>query len=146
MTVRPFRICIQSDWSAKISMSNPDSSKTIALGMLGAVLGGCLGYVIFHWMARQGMYALVIPPALVGLGAGFFAQRRSQVLALTCAIAGLALGLFIEWRFRPFKADASLQYFLTHVHLLKPLTTVMLLLGAIFSYRFALGRSSGRSA
>jgi subtilisin family serine protease len=55
-------------------------------------------------------------------------------------VAGLALGLFTEWRFAPFIADNSLLYFVTHVHALKPITILMLALGAFLSYRLALGR------
>lgn len=123
-------------------MSDSRESKTIALGLLGAALGGCLGYYAFFWIVRQGFYALILPPGLLGLTAGVFARRRSMPLAILCSVAGLALGLFTEWRFAPFKADESLPYFLLHVHLLKPVTLIMLALGAFFSYRLALGRDS----
>lgn len=113
--------------------------KTIALGLLGAALGGCVGYFAFFWAARQGFYALILPPALLGLTAGWFARCRSTPLAIVCAIAGLALGLYTEWRFAPFIADKSLQFFLTHVHQLKPFTLLMLALGVFLCYRFALG-------
>ena len=56
-----------------------------------------------------------------------------------CALAGLALGLYTEWRFAPFKDDASFPYFLTHVHRLKPFTLLLLALGVFMCYRFALG-------
>ena len=113
--------------------------KTIALGLLGAALGGCVGYFAFFWAARQGFYALILPPALLGLTAGWFARCRSTPLAIVCAIAGLALGLYTEWRFAPFIADKSLQFFLTHVHQLKPFTLLMLALGVFLCYRYALG-------
>ena len=114
-------------------------TKAIALGLLGAALGGCVGYFAFFWAARQGFYALILPPALLGLTAGWFARCRSTPLAIVCALAGLALGLYTEWRFAPFIADKSLQFFLTHVHQLKPFTLLMLALGVFLCYRFALG-------
>src|SRR6185436_16220605 len=116
------------------------------LGLLGAVLGGCAGYFAFFWISRQGFYALALPAAFVGLGAGLCARRRSSLLAVLCAVAGLALGLFTEWRFAPFVADKSLSYFLGHLHLLQPLTWIMLALGAFLSYRLALGRDGKTSA
>ena len=123
-------------------MSEPLRLQTIALGLLGAVVGGAIGYLAFFWIARQGFYALILPPGLMGLTAGLCARSRSRPLALVCGVAGLALGLFTEWRFAPFVADNSLVYFITHVHALKPITMLLVALGAILSYRLALGRDS----
>ena len=125
-------------------MNESSQPRTIALGLLGAALGGCLGYFAFFWIARQGFYALLLPPALLGLGAGLCARGRSVFLAVICSVAGLALGLFTEWRLAPFVADDSLAYFITHVHTLKPITMIMLGLGVFLSYRFALGRDTKR--
>lgn len=121
-------------------MNESSQPRRIALGLLGAAIGGCLGYFAFFWVARQGFYALVLPGALLGLGAGLSARGRSVILAVICSVAGLALGLFTEWRFAPFVADDSVAYFSTHVHTLKPITLIMLGLGAFLSFRFALGR------
>ena len=123
-------------------MTKPLRLQTIALGLLGAAVGGAVGYFAFFWIARQGFYALILPPGLMGFTAGFCARRRSTPLALVCGVAGLALGLFTEWRFAPFVADSSLLYFITHIHALKPITMLMLALGAFLSYRLALGRDS----
>lgn len=120
--------------------------KVVILGLLGAVIGGCVGYFAFFWISRQGFYALALPTAFVGLGAGLCARRRSSLLATICGIAGFALGLFTEWRFAPFIADNSLTYFLTHLHLLRPLTWIMLAIGAFLSYRLALGRDDNTTA
>jgi hypothetical protein len=118
----------------------PSPSQRIAFGLAGAAVGGFLGYLAFFWIARQGFYALIVPPGLLGLVAGLCARRRSIPLAGLCAAAGLALGLFTEWRFEPFIADRSLFYFLGHLQSLKPITLLMLALGAFLSYRLALGR------
>ena len=120
-------------------MNEPHRQQTIALGLLGAAIGGSVGYFAFFWVARQGFYAIILPPALMGLTAGYFARGRSTPLAIVCAIAGLALGLYTEWRFAPFIKDGSLLYFITHVHQLKPLTLLLLALGVFMCYRFALG-------
>jgi len=117
-------------------------SNTIARGLLGAVIGGGLGYLAFFWIVRQGFYALIIPGALLGYLAGLFAGGRSMTLAVICGIAGLGLGVFTEWRFRPWIADESLLYFLTHIHQLQPITLIMIALGTFFSYRLALGYHS----
>jgi hypothetical protein len=125
-------------------MNESPQPKIIALGLLGAAMGGCLGYFAFFWVAQQGFYALILPAGLLGLCAGLCARRRSVVLAVVCGIAGLALGLFTEWRFAPFVADNSLAYFITHVHQLKPITMIMLGLGVYLSCRLALCRESTR--
>ena len=122
-------------------MTESRQSRTVALGLLGAAAGGCLGYFAFFWIARQGLYALLVAPALLGLGAGLCARGRSLVLAILCGIAGLALGLYTEWRFAPFIADASLSYFIAHLYQLRPITMVLVPIGAVLSYRLALGYS-----
>lgn len=127
-------------------MRNPISPATLALGLVGAAVGGVVGYFAFFWIARQGFYAIILPPALLGLCAGLGARRRSALLASISAVAGLALGLFIEWRFAPFVVDGSLRYFVTHLHTLRPLTMLMIALGTILSYRLALGFDASGSS
>jgi hypothetical protein len=124
------------------TMPEPIRWQTIALGLLGAAVGGFLGYCAFFWIARHGFYALMLPPGLLGYGAGLGARQRSTPLAIFCGVAGLALGLFTEWRFAPFTADKSLGYFLTHVQSLQPMTMLMLAVGAFLGYRLALGRNA----
>jgi len=121
-------------------MNNSNQMQTMAFGLLGAAVGGAVGYFVFFWIARQGFYALVLPPGLLGLAAGLCARQRSMPLAVICGVAGLLLGLFIEWRFAPFVADARLGYFVTHILSLRPITLIMLALGTFLSFRLALGR------
>ena len=120
-------------------MNESRQPKTIALGLLGAAIGGTVGYFAFFWIASQGFYAIIIPPVLLGLTAGYLARRRSIPLAIICAVAGLALGLYTEWRYLPFAKDDSLLYFITHVHQKPPIKLLLLALGVFMCYRFALG-------
>ncbi len=108
--------------------------------MVGAVIGGALGYFGFGWITTMGFYALVLPGALLGLGFGLAAQQRNLAFGIICAIAALALGLFSEWANFPFNADGSFSYFLAHLSDLKPMTWIMLVIGALMAFWFGQGR------
>jgi hypothetical protein len=103
------------------------------LALLGAVVGGALGYLGFFWIVHQGFYALVLPGAFVGLGAGIF-KNRSVWIGVTCGLLALASGLFVEWKFAPFMADDSLGYFLGHLFLLRPITMIMIAAGTFIGF------------
>ena len=122
-------------------MNDAKQIQTIALGLLGAIIGGAVGYFLFIWIARQGFYALMLPGWLLGEGAGLCARRRSVPLGIVCAVLALGLGLFAEWKFRPFIDDDSFGYLLTHVHKLQPITMIFIALGAFLGYRGGTGRS-----
>jgi hypothetical protein len=106
---------------------------------MGAAIGGAVGYFVFFWVVHQGFYGLIIPPGLLGLGAGLCARRRSQTLGIICGVAGLLLAIFTEWRFAPFIDDNSFLYMLTHLHQLRSITLIMMAIGTFVSYRLALG-------
>lgn len=103
------------------------------LVLAGATLGGVIGYFAFFWLVRQGFYGLILPGALVGLGAGIF-PNRSVALSFICGGLALALGLFAEWRFAPFLKDVGLGFFLTHIHQLRPITLIMIGAGAFIGF------------
>lgn len=107
--------------------------KNNALVLLGAMVGGTLGYFIFFWIAGQGFYGLAIPAGLMGLGAGT-ARTGSKAIPVVCGVFGLILGIFTEWRFAPFLADDSLGYFLSHLHQLRPITWIMILVGSAVAF------------
>lgn len=103
------------------------------LVLLGAAVGGLVGYALFFAFARQGLYGLALPGGLLGLGAGIF-KTRSKAVPVLCGLLALALGLFTEWRFAPFAADASLGYFVSHLHRLSALTLIMLAVGMLIGF------------
>ncbi len=107
--------------------------KDTAFVLLGAVLGGVVGYFGFLWIASQGFYALVLPGGLLGFGASL-APNRSTALCVICGVLALALGFFAEWRFAPFIKDGSLSYFLSHAHQLRPVTLIMIAAGAAIGF------------
>ena len=120
-------------------MSETVRKPNLVLGLIGAAIGGAVGYFILFWMLKKGYYALVLPPSLMGLAAGFCARGRSVLLAILCGIAGLSLALFIEWKLSAFEVDRSLFYFLTHVHRVNQVDLIVLIVGPILGFRLALG-------
>src|SRR4051794_9090396 len=79
-------------------------SLTAAVGAAG---GGIVGYHIFFWLANQGFYGMMIPGAMLGLGAGLLARNPSQTRGVVLGVAGVLLGLYTEWKFAPFAKDDS---------------------------------------
>jgi hypothetical protein len=103
------------------------------LALAGAIVGGALGYWAFFWVAAQGLYGMILPGGLMGLGAGVF-KNHSVWVAVVCGVLATALGLFTEFRYAPFKADPSLGYFLTHVLENPPVTLVMIAVGGLIGF------------
>jgi hypothetical protein len=104
------------------------------LGLVGAAIGGAVGYFAFFWILRYGFYAGVLPGALVGLGGGLLSRERSWLRGAILGLAGLALGLYAEWKFAPFVADESFTFMLTHILEKSPVKLFMLGLGAFFAF------------
>jgi hypothetical protein len=121
----------------------PGNLVSLVLGLLGAVLGGALGYFVFLWGLRQGFYIIALPATLLGAGCGLLSRHRSIARGVLCGIAGLALGLYAEWRAFPFKADESLGYFLTHLKDLRPFTLLLIGLGGLLAFYFGQGHLKG---
>jgi hypothetical protein len=107
--------------------------KRVLLVLGGAIAGGLLGYFAFFWIASHGLYGLILPGGLLGLGAGL-SKNRYVALAVVCGLAALGLGLFAEWRFAPFADDESLGFFLLHVHHLQPITLLMIAAGGVIGF------------
>ncbi len=106
------------------------------LGLIGAAVGGVVGYVGFLWLLGSGFYAMILPGGLVGLGCNLLARHHSTPRGVVCAVAGAALGLFAEWRGRPFAKDDSLGYFLAHLTELSSITWLMIAAGAFLAFWF----------
>lgn len=115
---------------------------TILRGLGGAILGGIAGYVLFRLLLAYGLYGLMIPGVVLGLGAGWSAGGRSRVLGILCGVLALALMIVAEWHRAPMIKDESLLYFVTHLHQLNGATLklLMLALGTAAAYWFGQGR------
>jgi hypothetical protein len=116
------------------------SKPNLVVPMLCAVAGGVIGHFAFLWIVRQGFYALALPGVLIGCAAGWSLRQRSATSAIICAFLALVAGIFSEWRVHPFIKNNSLGYFIQHLQDLRPVTIIMILLGAIFAAWFGVGR------
>jgi hypothetical protein len=131
---------------SKLSTSHDPQSSEFSIrsflqGLLGAVAGGVAGYYGFQWALSNGLYAMVLPGALVGLGFGLAARRFHWAYGLVAALLALGLSLFCEWSAFPFVANGSFQYFLTHVHQKGTWTLIMILVGVIMAFSLGRGRN-----
>jgi hypothetical protein len=113
------------------------------LGILGGIAGGTVGYFVFFFAIGQGLYPMVLPGALVGLGCGAMLGTKSNAMGIICGLSALALGLFIEWQFAPFERDRSFGFFLSHLNQLRSLTLILIVIGALLGYAFGRGREGG---
>jgi hypothetical protein len=107
--------------------------KNTLLILCGAVAGAVLGYFGVLWVAQYGFYALILPGALVGFGAGIV-RNPSFLLAVVCGVLAVGAGLFTEWRFSPWVEDDSLGFFLRHIHDKNPVKLLMIAVGGFIGF------------
>src|SRR5437868_4035104 len=113
------------------AMTSRERVVDLILAAAGGVAGGVAGYYIFFWLVGQGFYGMMIPGALLGLGCGLLAREPSQTRGVVCALAGLALGIYTEWRFAPFAKDDTLTFMIAHLSDKAPIKLLMIALGAV---------------
>jgi hypothetical protein len=121
-------------------MSCARQAFVIVRGIVGAVIGGAIGYLVFRWLAKSGFYGMIIPGAMLGLGAGLAARGQSVTLGILSAAAALVLSVIAEWSLFPFVRDGSLFYFVTHVHTLPAIKLIMMAIGVGLAYWLGQGR------
>jgi hypothetical protein len=110
------------------------------LGTLGAFVGGIAGYFLFGWLLGRGMYAMVVPGALIGLGCGLLLGKRSHLMGINCAIAALVVAVICQWKFLPFAKDDSLEFLLRNFHHIPGTQLFMMLAGAVVAWWCGQGR------
>jgi hypothetical protein len=114
----------------------------VVLSLLGATIGAALGVAVVKFLyEQQGLYAMVLPGAALGLGAHLSSPDRSTIRGVIFGIAAVLVGFFAEWYVRPFNADESLGYFVRHIPLLKSWTFLMIGLGGLFGFWWGRERS-----
>lgn len=121
----------------------PGTSARPVLSLVGGAIGGAIGSVLTALLADRGLYALVLPGALLGAGCGAMSVARSRARGIVCGVAGLVLGLLVDWWVAPFPNDKSFVYFLTNIHRGTLMLSVMVVLGALAAYWFGGDTFSG---
>ena len=111
------------------------------LGLVGAIIGGVLGFYTFAWLEDKGFYGLAIPGAFLGLGCGLLSRHNSIARGLLCGAAALGLSLFTEWKFHHFLVDNSFSYMVNHLYEKGPVTLLMIGLGTVIA--FWVGKDGG---
>ena len=106
-------------------------------GMVGAAVGGAIGYFAFLGLLNYHLYAGVLPGVLVGFGFGLFSGQRSLIYGFLCGLLALALGLFIEWKF--FDNKENLLHIITHIQDIKFYHLIHYGLGSLGSLWFGIG-------
>ena len=88
-----------------IQPADANLAKQIPLGILGAVLGAVVGFFLFQFLTQQGLYLIVLPGALVGLGCGFAARSRSFVFAIIAVAVAIPATIVCEWKTDAYLCD-----------------------------------------
>jgi len=87
----------------KLAKSN--MAMRIPLGILGALLGGVVGFFLFRFLHGQGLYFMVLPGVMVGLGCGLAARSRSFVFSIIAMAIAIPVAIFCEWKTDVFLCD-----------------------------------------
>jgi hypothetical protein len=110
----------------------PWNIKSNLLGFVGALIGAMLGLLGYKYALTKGLYAIVLPGGLLGLGCGALARNRSFSRGLICAVAGLGLGFYTEWQ--SFWNKLSLVEFVQKIPSLDSLTLPLIGLGGLLAF------------
>jgi hypothetical protein len=111
------------------------------LGLVGAAVGGVVGFYTFRWLEYHDYYGLAIPGAFVGLGCGLLAQHRSILRGIVCGVAAFILSLYTEWTHAVFLEDNTFLFMLKHLNRKSPVTLLMIAIGTIIA--FWVGQDAG---
>jgi hypothetical protein len=111
------------------------------LGLVGAAIGGVVGFYTFGWLSAYGFFGWAVPGAFLGLGCGLLAQHRSWARGIVCAFAALVLSFVAEWYYHPFVDDPSFSFMLAHWRDLSPVALLMMGVGTVIA--FWVGQDAG---
>lgn len=109
-------------------------------GLLGAIIGGGIGWFAYFWLLNQGFDGLMIPGALVGVGFSMLSGRSAWSFGIVCAVLGLGLMLVCEWQSLINFQNGPFFDFLTNLHKLNTPNKIMLAGGTLIAFWIGKGR------
>ena len=112
------------------------------LGLVGAIIGGVLGFYTFAWLRTKGSMGWRSPGPSWDWAAGCSRVTTRPFAGCSAGVAALGLSLFTEWKFHPFLADR--QFLLpgqSPVGIERPVTLLMIVLGTVIA--FWVGKDGG---
>ncbi len=106
-------------------------------GLVGAVVGGLIGFVIFKWLLLSfAAYAGMLPGGLIGVGFSIGAGRgMGWAAGIFCLVAALAFGGWADAA--TMDPALSLMEYLKEFKRIPDLSKIMIPLGAVASGWFA---------
>ena len=113
--------------------------KNLIFGLIGAAIGAVVGYYLTDYARQQGLVALVIPGAAVGLGFGLAARWRHFSFGIIGAVLALTASLFTHWK-AFFKEGVTLSEYFGQLGTESPIIWLMLACGVWLGYSWAHGR------
>ena len=122
-----------SGHGSDLSAASGHSGMILLRGLLQALVGGAVGYVVFRWLLGLGLYLLPLPGAVLGVAAGL-GKGRSIPLAVASGVLALLVGILTQWDYSPFPHDPGLWYFVTHLNQLPIRAMLSILLGAFLGF------------
>lgn len=108
-------------------------------GIVGAIVGGVIGFLLFKWLLSQGFYAGMLPGGFIGAGFGIGAARHmGWAAAILCATGGLVFGCWADAATND--PAQNLWEYIGDYPLIPNSNKIMIALGALASGWFARGR------
>lgn len=111
---------------------------------IGAAAGAAVGTLVYWFLLARGYHVLAAVGGGVALGVSAMARTRHLAWGFATGVLAVLVSVLVEWRFRPFAADESLSYFLSHVHALPYNSLVSLAVVAVLGVYFGRGRPRSR--
>ena len=118
---------------------SPNPASGWIRGIIGAIVGGAIGFVLFKWLWSQGFYAGMLPGGFIGAGFGIGAARQmGWAAAIACAIVALVFGCWADAATNE-TAQTLMEYVGDYARI-PDINKIMIALGTLASGWFARGR------
>lgn len=115
--------------------------KNLLAGLVGAVVGGIVGFFIYQWLFNNGYSGPVVPPACVGLGFGLAARKRHIAFGFISAVLAVGATMFTVWKIR-LVDGTSFTDFLEWYMDKNTFGWVMVAIGIAMAFSFGMGREN----